>query len=335
MNEINQNVPPEARNRITEAFSDAGSANIEALQQVQDVQVLMGSLLQHEAKRLEKKLGIENLRVQHIQSTIKRNQAISRDLEVEREIAKIRVPEVGPKDSLIHGRVVDENRRGWSGLTVYLANSQGNMIGALGNAKTQDSGYYALTIKAKMLGEVASIKEGVFVVIYNSKGGLIYRHKDLLKLVGGDRILVEDIVLERSDITSPRCETPSVSNAPVSSSGSSDSVNVSEFASDVWVARGRVVDERGEGMGGLVVSLFDRDRIFEDRLGTTQTDENGEFSFTYRTEDFPDLFDAHPDLYLKILDAEGNTLYSSEEAVRCEASRVEEFNITIGERGAR
>ncbi len=95
------------------------------------------------------------------------------------------------------------------------------------------------------------------------------------------------------------------------------------------MARGRVVDERGEGMGGLVVSLFDRDRIFDDRLGTTQTDENGEFSFTYRTEDFPDLFDAHPDLYLKILDAEGNTLYSCEEAVRCEADRVEVFEITI------
>lgn len=202
MNYINDNFPPEVRNTITEAFSDAGSANIDALQQVQDVQVVMGSLLQHEAKRLEKKLGRENLRVQHIQSTIKRNQAISRDLEVEREIAKIRVPEVDPKDSLIHGRVVDENRRGWSGLTVYLANSQGNTIGALGNSKTQDSGYYALTIKAKMLvGEVAFIKEGVFVVIYNSKGELIYRHKDLLKLVGGDRILVADIVLKRSDIT--------------------------------------------------------------------------------------------------------------------------------------
>jgi hypothetical protein len=336
MNYINENFPREVRNRITEAFSDAGSANIDALQQVQDVQVVMGSLLQHEAKRLEKKLGKQNLRVQQIQSTIKRNQAISRDLEVEREIAKIRVPEVDEKDSLIHGRVVDENRRGWSGLVVFLADVQGKIIRTLGKAETQDSGYYALIINAEMLKEMArSIREGVFVVICNSKDELIYRHKDLLKLVGGDRILVEDIVLKRSDITSPRCETPSVSNAPVSRSGSSDSVNVSEFASDVWVARGRVVDERGEGMGGLVVSLFDRDRIFEDRLGTTQTDENGEFSFTYRTEDFPDLFDAHPDLYLKILDAEGNTLYSSEEAVRCEADRVEEFNITIGETEAR
>jgi hypothetical protein len=334
MNYINDNFPREVRNTITEAFSHAGSANIDALQQVQDVQVVMGSLLQHEAKRLEKKLGKENRRVQQIQSTIKRNQAISRDLEVELEIAKISVPEVGEDNYLIHGRVVDENRRGWSGLTVYLAYSQENMIRAIVNAQTQDSGYYALIINTGMRLGVAS-REGVFVVICNSKGELIYRHKDLLKLVGGDRLLVEDIVLKRSDITSPPCETPFVWNAPVSSSRSSDSVNVSEFASDVWVARGRVVDERGEGMGGLVVSLFDRDRIFEDGLGTTKTDENGEFSFTYRTEDFPDLFDAHPDLYLKILDAEGNTLYSSEEAVRCEADRVEEFNITIGEIEAR
>jgi hypothetical protein len=333
---MNDNFPPEVLQRITEAFSDAGSANINALQQVRDVQVVMGSLLQHEAKRLEKKLGRENLRSQHIQSTIKRNQAISRDLEVELEIAKIRVPEVDREDSLIHGRVVDENRRGWSVLTVYLANSQGNIIRALGNAETQDSGYYALIINAATREKAArSIREGIFVVIANSKGQLIYRHKNQLMLGEGDRILVEDIVLKRSDITSPPCETPSVSNAGVSSSRSSDFVTDSEFTSDVWVARGRVVDERGEGIGGLVVSLFDRDQIFDDRLGTTQTDENGEFIVIYSTADFQDLFDAHPDLYLKILDAEGNTLYSCEEAVRCEADRVEVFNITIGEREAR
>ncbi|NJR25886.1 MAG: carboxypeptidase regulatory-like domain-containing protein, partial [Richelia sp. CSU_2_1] len=311
---MNDNSPPEALKQILKAFTDAGSENINALQQVRDVQVVMGSLLQHEAKRLEKKLGRDNLRVQQIQSTIKRNQAISKDLEVELEIAKIRVPEVDQKDSLIHGRVVNENRRGWSGLVVSLADVQGKIIRALGKAETQDSGYYALTINAETLKKVAkSITEGVFVVIYNSKGELIYRHKDLLMLKGGDRILVEDIVLKRSDLTSPPCETPAVSNTEVSSSPS-DSVTVSEFAADVWVARGRVVDENGEGIGGLVVSLFDRDLIFADRLGNTQTDENGEFIVTYRTADFQDLFDAHPDLYLKILDAEGNTLYSSEEA---------------------
>ncbi|NJM62402.1 MAG: hypothetical protein HC849_22945 [Oscillatoriales cyanobacterium RU_3_3] len=73
---MNDNFPPDALKQILLAFTDAGSENINTLQQVRDVQVMMGSLLQHEAKRLEKKLGRENLRSQQIQSTIKRNQAI-------------------------------------------------------------------------------------------------------------------------------------------------------------------------------------------------------------------------------------------------------------------
>jgi hypothetical protein len=327
--DMNDNFPPEFFKRITEAFTEAGSANINALQQVRDVQFVMGSLLQHEAKRLEKKLGTENLRVQQVKASLKQNQAIARDLEVELEIAKIRVPEVDPKDSLIHGRVVDDNRRGWSGLTVYLANSQGNIVRALGNAKTQESGYYALIVKAEVLKRVAeSIKEGVFVVICNPKGELIYRQKDPLMLVGGDRYLLDDIVLRRSDLTPPPCQTPTVCNLEDSNSPSTSDTDA-EFSPDVWVARGRVVDEQGQGLGGLVVSLCDRDLIFGDRLGTTATNANGEFVITYRTEDFQDLFETAPDLYIKIMDGQGNLLYSSENAVRCEAGRVEIFNITI------
>jgi hypothetical protein len=93
-----------------------------------------------------------------------------------------------------------------------------------------------------------------------------------------------------------------------------------------------VVNEQKQGLEGLVVSLFDRDRIFGDRLGTTQTDENGEFILTYRTQDFRDLFEARPDLYIKVMNSQCNTIYSSEEAVRYEAGRVEVFNITLSSR---
>ncbi len=172
---MNENIPPEVTQKIIEAFNQAGYANINTLQQVRDVQVVMGSLLQHETKRLEKKLGKENRRVQQFQASIKRNKTITRDLEVELEIAKIRVPEVDPEDSLIHGRIADENRRGWVGLVVYLADVRGNIIHPLGKAKTEVSGYYALPIPAETLKRVAeSIKEGVLVVVCNSKGELIY-----------------------------------------------------------------------------------------------------------------------------------------------------------------
>ncbi len=121
-----------------------------------------------------------------------------------------------------------------------------------------------------------------------------------------------------------------------SNAGGSDSrslsVIVSQSSSDVWKVRGRVVNEQKQGLEGLVVSLFDRDCIFDDRLGTTQTDENGGFIFNYRTQDFRNLFEAQPDLYLKIMDRQGNILYSSESAVRCQAGREEVFEICIQER---
>ena len=90
---MNENIPSEVTKKILETFNQAGSTNINTLQQVRDVQVVMGSLLQHETKRLEKKLGKDNLRVQQAKASLKRNQTIARDLEVELEIAKIRVPE--------------------------------------------------------------------------------------------------------------------------------------------------------------------------------------------------------------------------------------------------
>ncbi len=324
---MNDNFPPEALTQILKAFTDAGTENINALQQVRDVQVIMGSLLQHEAKRLEKKLGRENLRVQQVQASIKRNQAISRDLDVELEIAKIRVPEVNSEDSLIHGRVVDENRRGLAGLVVSLANIQGTIIPPLGNTQTQNSGYYALIINAEALEKNSqSIQEGVFVVVCNSKGELIYRQKDFIILVGGERILVEDIVLKRADL-SPVCGGKQPPETPPK-----DDQTPSER--EAWVVRGRVIDENGQGMAGLMVSALDRDRRYDDKLGSALTNREGEFRITYRIQDFREGLEPGSDLYVTVIDINGNLLYSSIDNIRENASREEVYEIRL-DRGDR
>lgn len=103
----------------------------------------------------------------------------------------------------------------------------------------------------------------------------------------------------------------------------------SAVSPDAWTARGRVVGETGKGRGGLVVSLYDKDLIFDDVLGTTVTDHEGNFRITYRTEAFGDLFEQKPDLYLKATDGTGKTLYTSEQSVRSQAGREEVFNITL------
>lgn len=100
----------------------------------------------------------------------------------------------------------------------------------------------------------------------------------------------------------------------------------------VWTVRGRVEDQNGEGLGDLIVSLYDKDLFFDDRLGQAETDDNGEFEISYRTEDFRDLIERKPDIYIKVFDQEGNELHSSKKKYRFGSGRVEIVNITIGKR---
>ena len=96
-----------------------------------------------------------------------------------------------------------------------------------------------------------------------------------------------------------------------------------------WIVRGRVTDEKKQGMGGLTISLYDEAHDFDDMLGTTLTDDNGKFKLTYQTEEFKDLFEKKPEVYLKVTGKRRKTLYTSDKAVRCKAGREEVFNITI------
>jgi len=82
-------------------------------------------------------------------------------------------------------------------------------------------------------------------------------------------------------------------------------------------------------MPGLIVKVYDKELIFQERLGGTETDEEGAFSVVYHLEFFRELFEARPDIYLKVTSKEGKTLYSSKKAVRCDAGRVEVFDVKI------
>jgi hypothetical protein len=108
--------------------------------------------------------------------------------------------------------------------------------------------------------------------------------------------------------------------------GTSDPV----AAAGAWVVRGRITDAKGAGRGGLIVSIFDKDSVFTDRLGQTKTDENGNYSFTFHAENFRDLIERKPDLFLKVLDPDGRTLFATEQAaIRFEAGRVKVIDLTL------
>ena len=94
--------------------------------------------------------------------------------------------------------------------------------------------------------------------------------------------------------------------------------------------RGRVVLlEDRTGVFGLTVVVYDKDHLFDDRLGSTITNDEGEFVVPYREWDFRDFVEKKPDLYINVLDHNGHLVYSSENAVLWDADRVTDFSVTI------
>jgi outer membrane protein assembly factor BamB len=101
--------------------------------------------------------------------------------------------------------------------------------------------------------------------------------------------------------------------------------------SDTYRIRGTVVEEdTGRPLPGLKVRAYDKDKLYSDLLGTATTDESGSFELTYTGEEFRELFEKQPDIYLEVYDASGERLlYTSEESVRWGAGADEQFEVKI------
>ncbi len=94
---------------------------------------------------------------------------------------------------------------------------------------------------------------------------------------------------------------------------------------------GTVVEaESGKPLQGLRVRAFDKDLIFDDKLGDTLTDAEGKFTIAYTEAQFRDFHETLPDLYIRIYDGSGKKLlFSSEKAVRRSAEITEHFDVKI------
>jgi hypothetical protein len=80
------------------------------------------------------------------------------------------------------------------------------------------------------------------------------------------RTLVNDLEIE---LEVARIEVPKVEEGSGPAAGQ-------------WTVHGRVTDEQGEGLPGLLVRIFDKDRRYDDELGVALTDKNGWFTVTTR-----------------------------------------------------
>ena len=95
-------------------------------------------------------------------------------------------------------------------------------------------------------------------------------------------------------------------------------------------------EETGRRLSDLIVRAFDRDVVFDDKVGFSTTDAEGRFEIRFRREDFSDLREASPDLYLRVYDPSGaRELYQTRDAIRWNASSRETYRLRIPARALR
>ncbi len=190
---------------LEELFTGLRDGRLEALSEVQEIQVMGRVLLQNEAARMDRKLGKNHPRTRSLRTSLEQNLGSISDLGIELETSSISPPGVEERQTLVHGRVVDENGRGVPGLFVSVADEGGRILHFLGRSQTDAFGYYALVIDPDALRrESRAVESGVFVTVGTGQDELIHRKFEPLEISEGERKLVEEVVLDREVLMGER-----------------------------------------------------------------------------------------------------------------------------------
>jgi hypothetical protein len=286
-----------------------------ALERLQTIRQVKATSLKREQARLALKYGDDHPRVEALTNRIAINEGFLVDVAAEAKRARTDVPVVNDNEWILHGYVRDENKKGVSGLTVALYDQSNEWVRELGYACTDQNGYFKLASTSSLINK----GEQVRLRVLSNQSETLYADQKLLA-PGPGQVDYREVVLKAG---------AQVCGPPVTGRTKPPATPAT------WVVRGRVTDAKGQGIGGLIVNVFDKDLIYDDRLGQTDTDASGAYSLTYRTEDFRDLIETKPDIYLKVTDQKGKLLYSTKEAIKYEVGRVEVINMEVGKTSKR
>ena len=308
--------PTEEIVTVLRQLTDGRAAGLSGLH---DVQVASQVLMQREAKRLARKLGGQHPRVQKL--LVQRAEILKTlpDLVDEAEVAAIRVPEPTAAEMFVQGRIFDEYGRSVDGLNVYLADQNGQRITSLGSVVTDATGYYALLFDPEKVP--SDLRSTASVTVETESARVVYRAEPLPGLAAGLQVK-KNVQLKLSDLV----QMPPTVQPATEQTGLGEP---QQPAGERWVVKGTLTDAKGNLLSGLMVSVFDKDRQYDDKLGSAISNKKGAYEVSCIKQDFQEGDETGPDLYVTVIDNSGTLLYTSRENIRFDAGQEELFDIQI------
>jgi hypothetical protein len=317
----------EISRELDKGIAGADTFRADRLDGLTAVRAVKDQRLWREQTRLAQKLGPTHPHVTEIMGRLTVNAAMMRDLKLESARARTETPQVDQNTWVLHGYVRDKDLKGVSNLTVALYDQSGGRLNGVNHGCTDSNGYF------RMAGKSANSASAAYIRVLSKDGAFLYADRDPFSPTLG-AIDYREIILSGEEATCipppdpidpPTVLPPTISPPPPPTETRTENLPPRDY----WVVRGRVADKLGKGLGGLFVSVYDKDLFFDDRLGQSETDANGNYTLTYRTEDFRDLIERKPDLYLKVIDRQGRSLYVLKGHIWYESGRVETIDIEI------
>jgi hypothetical protein len=176
------------------------AGRLTALDNAVGVHTALQSLLLNEAQRVQARFGAEDPRAKEIANRAQANIQRLQQLEIERQVTGIRLPEVASDGGLIYGRVVDQDGLGIDRLIVNLMDASGARINT--TASTTDGvGFFAIVLGSDALARISKASpNGVSVTVSTPRGRLISTQPNPVTPTAGVRLLLE-IQLNRTDLT--------------------------------------------------------------------------------------------------------------------------------------
>ncbi len=168
-----------------------------ALVQATDVLKAARLLALEEARRLAQKDGAQDPRVARYSDSAQAMQRRIAALDVEAEIASIRVPAVTSTETLLHGRVTDDAARAVAHVQVVLLDDAGKPLAGVTPVDTDDAGYYKFILQSEQISAAGS-KRKLSLQVGNGSASLVPAQQPITLASG--RVAVSEVRLASTEL---------------------------------------------------------------------------------------------------------------------------------------